>query len=96
MYSVFVVTQKRLDWRCIIAALIFRPQVKSQVDTVEVTVQKKSLVDVEGETFDEVAEASRLSIFGDMGQLFCDSTSDGLVAFWTDWRGDQVVKGEKS
>lgn len=57
---------------------------EGQVYSIDVAIEKESLVGIEGETSNQIAEVSGGRILGWADKLTGDLPSDGLIAFGAD------------
>lgn len=67
---------------------------QGEVHSVEVAVQKESLVDVEREALYEISETGYFFLFWDLSELVGDAFGDGLIGFCAERGSNGAEHGE--
>lgn len=89
-----VVVEEGADGGGVVCAVGGGFEVDGEVDPVEVAVQKKRLVCVEGEASQDVAELRPLRAFLDASDPLSDPASDALVGFCGGTGSEDGIEGE--
>jgi hypothetical protein len=87
--SLIVVIEQVIDG--FVNRFVFSPDMKGQIDTIEILVEKQGLISVEWETLDEVSTKFGTRRSQD---LFSDSSGDDFIGFSRRVWSDVLVKWE--
>ena len=95
IYSFVVVVEERLYGVGVVSAFGWILEVNSQIDSIQVSIQQKGLVSIEGESSNDIAEVVILCVdVFNFSDFLSDPSCDNLISFSSCVGGNQVIEGE--